>query len=375
MFKRVDKVVIGKGIDRSANFAGAKLIDHIPTAVAVMRDIAPGEIVVLDSEMIGAWGSDTIAPEEPISFINSPSIYIVEGTDEAVEVGEVDPSIYGPFHKLLVTGPIEGKYITKYVKRNYVDSSEAVAVVSGNDVGDISGIIVAGREFLLSFTFEDLVEHPSHAPKIYRYVCNGLETISEILEGLATAINEDKSARISASYATNTLTITGKPIIPTTSSVTDIDEYSIVDFNVVFNYVDNEGNWTAVPPDTFGTDIITYTPPSYGIGTWEMIRDVEKHAQSYLGVDNRIWFPILTPEMRTEKDKGYNMIIIESDPEYRTADNQYSKDTPKSVMVAIVHDGGSSTTHQGLAVEDSLDTWINSIPHVVTEGDASLTWG
>ena len=357
MLKRVNEILIGKDIDRGSIGGTSDYND-------IMTNINEGEVIVLTQNMIGF---DTSTDD----FSTTPIIYIVEGTSETREYVDPVSGANNIIHRLIVSAPIDGNFVRNYVKESYVAKVEQSVSFPA-----ITDTIVAGTEYVLRIVYKDIVERPAPYTETYRYVAKEGDTSTNIFDGLRKRINANKGrlsikggARVTANaLGSATLDLVGKPIPECTTTVKDIDEFSQVQFEAFLNYVDNDYQWTEVGLSSDKT----YVQASSGYGIWEIIRDIEKHAQSYRGVDNRIWFPIQLPEMRTQKFGGYNTIVIEHDRKYKSADNQYNKETELTTMIAFETLLGSPTTHQGSLVEADLDKWMASLP--VPKSSTALTW-
>ena len=357
MLKRVNEILIGKDIDRyTGGFGGASIN-------TIQEHIAEGEVVVLTQDFKGyAAGSD--------SFATSPVIYIAEGSADIRTEVKPDGSEIS-IRRLIVSAPIDGKRVRIYSKNDYVAKTEEKVTF-----GAIQDTIVAGTEYVLRLVYKDMVEHPGQFTETYRYVAKSGDASVDIFDGLRKRITANKGklsvkggARVTPNaLGTATLELTGKKIPACTSSVRDIDELTQVEFEAFLNYVDNDGNWVEVDvnPDK------SYTVANRGQGVWEVIRDVEKHSLSYRGIENRIWFPVAYPTIRAQKDGQYNVIVIEHEAQYRSADNQYDKETQLTTQIAFEKALGSPTTHQGSVVEADLDDWMASLPAAKT--DSALTW-
>jgi len=350
MLKRVNEILIGKNIARTAALA----VTTAANIQLITTDIALGEILVLDKNMVVMDAAPTYAISE--------TIYIVEGTDDtrfAVDYLGAETAM----QRLILSAPIHGESVKGYTKTQYVAKEEEVLTIQ-----PIVDTIVPGTEYILKLVHKDMVEHPGQYQRTYRYIAKAGETTSlAIFNGLRERISANKGrlaigggARITANAAgVANLVLTGKKIPQCTSSVNDIDELSQVNFEAFLNYVDNDGIWAGLNAPK------VYVAAVVGSGSWEVIRDIEKHAQSYRGIENRTWFPILKPDMRTVKSEIYNTIVIEHDVNYKSADNQYVKSTGLTTEIALA--GAGSMASQGLEIQTSLDAWMASLPTPLTD--------
>lgn len=344
MLKRVNEILIGKDIARTV------ALTTVVDLTVVQENIAEGEVVVLDKDFQIATAA--------ITFDASDHIYLAEGTGEMFNY-QLEDGTPKTGMKLLLSEAIHGDRVKVYDGEGYVAKAEQVTVFPA-----ITDTIVPGTEYLIRVVYHDLYERPAPYTETYRYVAKSGDTSQEVYNGLAARVSKytgklsvKGGARITADVVTTpgSLILRGKVIPECTTSVNDIDEFTQVYFDAYLNYVDSDGNWTEVGLGSAPT----ITEHVRGNGTWEVIRDIEKHAQSYRGVDNRTWFPILTPAMRVEKGAEYGEIVIEQDPLYRSADNQYVKSTPKTEMIAVANEAG---LNQGTTIQATLNAYFATTP-------------
>jgi hypothetical protein len=273
---------------------------------------------------------------------------LCEGTGTTYEYTNETGTQVTSARKIIFSDPIEGAKVKTYNGNSYSAKSEQSTAISVNGL-----TTTAGTEYILRLVYKDLSEHPGQFVHSYRIVASG--TLDTDMASIVTKVNSHKGRRVNASYVTNTdiLTLAAKPIPESTTSVNDIDEFSMVHFSAFLNYVNSSGNW--VEWNTSVTD----TARSYGNGTWEQVRDMEKFAQGYKGVFNRIHFPIVKPDFRTVKDSTYDLVIIEHDKSYQSPDNQYVKATPLTTVVAITV---PSSGTQMASLLTQLNPWMASCP-------------
>lgn len=335
MFTRPTSLLIGKDISRTAALVDGATMD------VVEANIVEGEVVVLDKDFKVAAAAVTYAASEVL--------YIAEGSADTYNyTNEAGTAVTGA-RRILVSSPINGASVTSYLGAAYDAKSEAVITIPA-----ISGTITAGTEYVLRLVFKDIVEHPGQFTQTYRYVAKTGDASQDIFDGLRARIAKHKGTRVAAS-GTTTLILTGKPIPEATSKVDQIDDFSMVEFDAFFNYVDSDYNWTEVPL----ASAITKVAADEGTGTWEKVRDLEKYVKSYRGVTNRIWFPVEQPDFRTVKSAEYGQIVIEHDAPYTTPNNQYTATTKLRTVIAIDNEGG---TNQGVNIQTRLNAWMASLP-------------
>jgi hypothetical protein len=216
---------------------------------------------------------------------------------------------------------------------------------------------VVGTEYIVRIIYKDVKEHPGQFTQTYRYVST-TATLDTFGTAIAAKINAHAGRRVNATYTTGTdaLLLTAREIPEGATGLTDIDKFSMVEFDVVFNYVNSSGNWT-VWPTTSTT--ITYSAAAKGSGEWETLRDLEKDVIGYRGISNLTHFPVLQPDFETVKDETYDMIVIEHEVPYQSPDNQYVKNAPQSTVIAIPY---TATSNQMDSVLAQLNPWMASCP-------------
>ncbi|HKL13110.1 MAG TPA: hypothetical protein VJ907_05840 [Halanaerobiales bacterium] len=336
MLKRVTSLLIGKDIDRSSGVtAGEDVVGFADGANA----LADGEIVVLDKNMKVLAAGATIA--------DSDVIYIAQGTGTTFDVG----SLSG-VREVIVSDPIEGSKVKEYSGISYSAKSEQTSSLT------LTGMTpVVGTEYIVRIIYKDINEHPGQFTHTYRHVAESatLDTFGAAIEA---KINAHSGRRVTATYTTGTdvLLLTAREISECTSSLDNIDPFTMVEFDVFFNYVDSDGNWQ-VWPSTSTT--VTTSAADTGSGEWEELRDLEKSLLSNRGVTNTISFPVIKPDYRTVKDATYDLIVIEHDKSYLSPDNAYTKDARLATVVAIpVPSSGTQT----VSVLAQLNPWMASLP-------------
>lgn len=337
MFKRVDKILIGKDINRTASLVVGTDSDNL----------ADGEIVVMDKNMNVLAAGSTIA--------DTDTIYIIQGTADLFTYYDIQGNLFDGaattgVRRFLVSDPIVGNLVRSYKGLSYSAAAQRTATI------DTTGMTpVVGTEYIVRIVYKDMKEHPGQFTQTYRYIST-TATLDTWGAAMAAKINAHAGRRVDATYTAgdDTLLLTGKAIPQCTTGLTDIDKYSLVDFDVAFMYVASTGVWTIWPATVTTT---TYTGPEYGQGTWTQIRDMEKAAKGYIGFTNRTTFPVKEPATYTVKSATYDQIIIEHDVEYTSPDNQYVKRTPLTTVIAIPVPSSGTQMTQVLGV---LNPWMAS---------------
>lgn len=339
MLNRVTSVLIGKDISRSAGVtAGEDFVDFADGANA----LASGEIVVLDKNLKVLAAGATIA--------DTDVIYIAQGTANTYDAG----SLTG-IREIILSDPIEGAKVKAFNAESYTAKAEQVTTL------DFTGLTpVAGTEYIIRIIYKDLAEHPGQFTHTYRYIST-TALIATWITAVVAKIQAHTGRRVNAADgAGDTITLTGRAISECTTSLNDIDEFSMVEFDAISVYVNSSGNWTEFEGST-GHSLTT--APTPGHGTWEQVRDMEKSVRSHKGISNITHFPVIQPDFATTKDETYDLITIESDKSYLSPDNQYVKQAPLTTVIAIPNPAAANQSDDVLAV---LNPWMASCPGAFT---------
>lgn len=336
MLQRTNHIFIGKDISRDAQVVdGATL-----ATITLSTGLADGEIVVLDKyKKVLAAGAINL---------DSDIIYIVQGTGETFSyTNEAGTTITGA-RKVVTSDPIEGKKVKKFTANGYTAKVERTAVVN------LTGLVpVVGTEYLIRIIYKDIVEHPGQFTQTYRITATDA-VLKTLVDAFTAKINKHAGRRVVSSDDDASITLTGLAIPEVTSGLTDYNEFEMVNFDVRFLYVNAAGDWATMLSTT---TTVTYTGATYGSGTWEQVRDMEKSTLGYEGVTNTTHWPTKVPAMDAVVGATYNILVIEHDRSYLSPDNQYIKQAPLTTVVAfVVPTVGTQQTN----VLARLNPWMES---------------
>lgn len=333
MFTRPYKIFVGKDDTRTSGVVDGA---NMNTIVQNIEDL---EVVVLDKNMEVMAAGATIA--------DTDTIYICAGTGDLFDYTPESGSAVTDARKVILSDPIEGALVKSYVGNAYTAKSEQTTQFA------CTGLTVTeGTEYVLKIVYTDLEEHPGQFTHSYRYIAAAGDTATTVGTALVAKVNAHAGRRVNAT-GTVTPILTGRPIKECTSSLTDIDEFKMVEFDAFLNYVDANDNWVE-----WGATKTT-TAAVYGSGTWELVRDLEKIGQANKGVTNKTHFPVLAPGFATTKDETYDIIVIEHEKSYRSPDNQYGKQAIITTIIAIPN---SATVNQMDTILTRLNPWMASTP-------------
>jgi hypothetical protein len=343
MLQRTNKIFIGKDIDRTAALVdvASKGMEHI----TLTAHIVEGEIIVLDKFKRVLTAGATIA--------DSDTIFICQGTGQTFAyTNELGTSV-PVSRRVKLSDPIKGNLVKSFSGRSYIAKSEQ------NNVITMTGLTpVVGTEYLIRIVYKDMVEHPGQFTHTYRVIATDA-TLTTLIHAFDTKINAHSGRRVAATHADGvSLTLTGLPIPGCTTGLSDLDVFSMVEFDVFFNYVDADGNWAEVT--TIASNTKTVANVLLSTGYWEQVRDMEKAAWGYQGITNRTLYPVILPDVQTVVSTTYDLITIEHDNDYLSPDNQYTKNFPLTTTMAFVVD--ASADAQVKHVLAQLNPWMASTP-------------
>jgi hypothetical protein len=333
MFKRVDKVLIGKDINRTCTTLGG-----------ASDNLADGEILVVDKNM------SILAPGSTIA--DTDTIYIIQGTGDTYTYTEPYSGTARSPRRFLISDPIEGALVKGFKGVSYDAKGEQSTVLT------LTSVPTLAREYIFRFVYKDIKEHPGQFTQTYRYIAKATDVaaLAVFTVSVAAVINAHAGRRIDCTSGATTLTFAGRAIPECTTGLTDIDKFSQVRFDFYYNYVDANGNW-AKEVSTFSS--LATTVADHGAGTWEQVRDLEKAAKSYIGFTNRTTFPVKEPTTFTVKSETYDLLVIDHDKSYRSPDNEYVKSTSLTTVIAVPY---TATANQMDSVLAQLNPWMASLP-------------
>lgn len=345
MLTRVNKILIGKDIDRDAQVvAGATL-----ATITLSTGLAAGEVVVLDKyKKVLAAGA---------TYADSDTIYICQGTGKTFNyTNEAGTSVTGA-REVIFSDPIQGKRVRSFKANTFTVKAEQTSAVT------LTGMTpVVGTEYIVRVIYKDMEEHPGQFTQTYRHVATATSaaSVAALIDALVAKINAHTGRRVDATDDTTGITLTGKEIPSCCTALTDLEEFRMVQFEARFLYVDSDGNWQIMPSTS---TTVTNTGPTYGSGNWEQVRDMEKATQPYTGISNFTQFPVITPTMSTVVDSYYDLIVIEHDREYLSPGINAYQTTPITTVIALATAvTGTNAYGQASQILSQLNPWMASTP-------------
>lgn len=204
--------------------------------------------------------------------------------------------------------------------RNFTPSS-AVITLSNPTIGN---------RYVLRIAYNDVLEMPIQFTQSFEVYATDA-TAATLATAFAAAINSrttsaGRNARVSATAAAGVLTLTAKNITidDTIDTLYEFHAIEIQDVTVTSN-------------GTAAFSSKTVTASDAGVGYWKVVRDIEKRSLGNRGTmffNYDKWFN-LTGTQRTAVDAQYDVIDILYNNDYRSADNQFIKNTPLETMIFI----------------------------------------
>lgn len=325
--KRVHKIIIGYDINQTVtSFNQALAAD----------DLAAGEVVVLDKN------KEILAANKTIS--DSDVIFIAVGGKNTFT-----DSTGLSRREIICSSPIQGVNVKSFKGISYSAATEKVVEIAA------AGLVpVAGDEYVIRLVYKDMQsETPAQYIQEFRVIAESA-VLADLYALFIAKINADVNARVSAANNAGKLRLTAKTV---PFSLTQIDDFKLVDFDVRFNHV------TPTGPVAAGPAIAVTVASSKGSGDHREVRDIEKACKSNLGITNTTLFPVPTGANDFMVDEGgsttktYDFIVIEHDADYISPDLSYTKQALQVTTIALPV--GCLQAVDVLAV---LNPWMASLP-------------
>ena len=222
-----------------------------------------------------------------------------------------------------------------------------------------------GKRIIVRLTFKDMPHRFRKWTESYEYVTKAGDTKATIATGIANMITKDwKRARVTATATTTAgseaVTITAMAY-DDDNSVDSINWYDKVRFNANIYWTDPAAkSWESLNKNFPKGVAVTKVPGKTHVGYGKLVRDREAQAMGYEGILNRgegTW-PIIKPAMETNISANYNVITLEFENMYRTADDLFRK-TKQSVEIYFVAEASGSPA--AFALETKLNSLVNTV--------------
>jgi hypothetical protein len=226
------------------------------------------------------------------------------------------------------------------------------------------GTPVVGGRYMVRISYNDVNEMPVQFTQSFDVISTSTSSTT-LASQFVSAINSvstvsGRSSRVTASSAAGVLTLTAKDITVDNTIETFYTFHQVQIGAASLTTKDANGNTV-----TAATSVVI-TAANKGCGYWKDVRDREKDALGYKGQMhfNDYYSPKGT--MLVEKNATYSCINILYNNNYRSADNQFVKNTPLSTEIYI----------KGATVPSALKTailaWANGLEVKADANDSTV---
>ena len=335
---RVDHVIVGYDVTRTASLT-------LGTAAA-NSTLVEGEVIVLDSNGELMTAGQTVSDSEWITLgVGTPATWTeVNGYTR---------------REIKYSAPIYGSGVKSYKGLSYVAATQRTATFT---TGLTPSTTNGAYDYVFRIVYkEDHVagSTPGQYATEYRVTSDATNTatLTALYAYIDTLVTADTTARVATTAATNSLIFTGVAL--TSDTLTSIDEFFSVDFEVFFYQVPLTGSGAGIAASTGVTP--TYNTAVRGSGLWQEIRDMEKKAKLYGGPINIAHFPQESNlgTFFTVKNKTYDQIVIEHDNPFAPAGSTSIKTVPDTTVIALPNNTYTTVQADVLSI---LNPWIASCP-------------
>ena len=257
--------------------------------------------------------------------------------------------------------------IKGWTKADYAADTEDVVTIDFTGATTLIGsgklLSQAGKRIIVRLTFKDMPHRFRKWTESYEYVTAEGDTAATIATGIANMINKEwKRARVEASAASGVLTLTAMKY-DDDESVDSLNWYNKVRFNANVYYTDPAAEgWESLNKHFPKGVTIAKTPGKTYQASAKLVRDREAQAMGYEGILNRgegTW-PIIKPAMETSLSGHYNVVTLEFENMYRTADDLFRK---TKQTVEIYTTGATSViTNELDKLTGIIDKTVEAVP-------------
>lgn len=239
---------------------------------------------------------------------------------------------------------IKGWTVTPAPVSNPVTEDVVTIDLHSLDSAVLTEFAKGGKRIIVRLTFKDLPTRFRKWTESYEYVTAAGDTKATIATAIANMINKEwKRARVTAAATTTS----GQEKVVLTAmaydddnSVDSINWYNKVRFNANIYWTDPAAEgWESLNKNFPKGVAITKVPGKTHVGYGKLVRDREAQAMGYEGILNRgegTW-PIIKPAMEADITANYNVITLEFENMYRSADDLFRK-TKQTVEIYMVGD-------------------------------------
>lgn len=304
MITRVDSVMIGK---------------KCPASYTIVDDLNAGDVALFDENRALIKNQDGALKASTIYVgvcTGDMTVTMPDGTSSTKKVVEYSNAIQ------------------KASKPSYVTGDYKAPVAEKIEIDLTSAKPVIGHRYVLRIVYKDLYEAPGQFTHTYETVATS-EVADDLGSALLKKINKHANRRVTATFASNKLTLTAMPK-DDNEGVYSLNEYSVVSMEASL-YVTIPGALLSNVPEAVAGVTIKKTAGHPGKGFWKQVRDMEVRMLGYKGHVFTDAYPIIEPKRFVTEGATYDYFTIENDNLYLSPDNQYIKTTPLTTEVYVEH--------------------------------------
>ena len=276
--------------------------------------------------------------------------------------------------------------IKGWTKADYAQDTEDKVYIDFSNIDDdlVTKFAKGGKRIIVRLTFKDMPHRFRKWTESYEYVTTEGDTAATIATAIVNMINKEwKRARVIAKQGSATITENANGVsvgtfTPSASgtmieleamkydddeSVDSLNWYNKVRFNANVYYTDPAAEgWDSLNKYfPKGVKIVKVPGKTYQASA-KLVRDREAQAMGYEGILNRgegTW-PIIKPAMETNLNGQYNVVTLEFENMYRTADDLFRK---TKQTVEIYTTGATTAIINALgALTGIIDKTIEAVP-------------
>jgi hypothetical protein len=325
-----------------------KILVSKDTAIdaTTLAGLTEGELGVLKPDGTLLTAGETIS--------DAPYIYIVQGLASGAKFSQ----------------KIVGANVVNWTGKSYAVAAQQVSYIGSNGTNGAISPVSNSTEYTLYVIFKQDKEAFSERQlrRSFSYTSDASATQAEIVAAFVALINADSICKnyVTAASVNNGgdygIRLTGKA-----QTYNPYNGYEIVSFEVALGdgftnatRIDENG-YVLLNGATPTTSTATSKSPYQGVGTYELLSDLERFALGNSGITNRTKFPIPTgaSAIYAESTEKYDMYVIDHNNVHSSADLGKETSEPMQTIIAVPYDAAAGT---GAELEALLNPWMASCP-------------
>ena len=291
------------------------------------NDSAVGSLVVINGET-GAIVSDATA----LTGLNSIQFGVIKEAKVATGDASIKHPVYIAKTKAFKKGELANIKSTAF---SAIAEDTFTLTLPGTMPAVIAGDVLHVKLFF------KVDGHQTQKSEEYTFDLTQYTATATLATAIATRINANKDAWVTATVASEVVTVTAKHAIdyqPNAKSINNTINFNQVEFDLASYKVNGTSNYYS-----FGTvaKTVNATP---GTGNPYVVRDQERAAFGYLGAMHSTTYPNIQPASSVAAVGGlvdataqYDSISFTANVEYRSPDESYMKSTGVSAQVYYPH--------------------------------------